>query len=106
MLQRAIIILCSSQIKVVCIRLKAYEIPEAGRTARGTAIINLLQLMPDEKITATIPIKEYEDGKYLFMATKKGLVEKTSDPRLYEREKDRTCGNLIKGRRSFNRSEK
>ena len=57
--------------------LKAYEIPEAGRTARGTAVINLLQLMPDEKITATIPIKEYEDGKYLFMATKKGLVKKT-----------------------------
>ena len=58
-------------------RLKAYEIPEAGRTARGTAVINLLQLMPDEKITATIPIKEYEDGKYMFMATKKGLVKKT-----------------------------
>ena len=58
-------------------RLKAYEIPEAGRTARGKAVINLLQLMPDEKITATIPIKEYEDGKYLFMATKKGLVKKT-----------------------------
>ena len=58
-------------------RLKAYEIPEAGRTARGTAVINLLQLLPDEKITATIPIKEYEDGKYLFMATKKGLVKKT-----------------------------
>ena len=58
-------------------RLKAYEIPEAGRTARGTAIINLLQLMPDEKITAVIPIYEYEDGKYLFMATEKGLVKKT-----------------------------
>ena len=58
-------------------RMKGYEIPEAGRTARGTAIINLLQLMPDEKITAMIPIREYEDGKYLFMATKKGLVKKT-----------------------------
>ena len=58
-------------------RMKGYEIPEAGRTARGTAIINLLQLMPDEKITAMIPICEYEDGKYLFMATKKGLVKKT-----------------------------
>ena len=58
-------------------RLKAYEIPEAGRTARGTAVINLLQLMPEEKITATIPIYEYEDGKYLFMATQKGLVKKT-----------------------------
>lgn len=54
-------------------RMKGYEIPEAGRTARGTAIINLLQLMPDEKITAMIPIREYEDGKYLFMATKKVL---------------------------------
>ena len=58
-------------------RLKAYEIPEAGRTARGTAIINLLQLQPEEKITAVIPIREYEDGKYLFMATEKGLVKKT-----------------------------
>lgn len=58
-------------------RLKGYEIPEAGRTARGTAIINLLQLQPEEKITAVIPIAEYEDGKYLFMATKKGLVKKT-----------------------------
>ena len=58
-------------------RLKAYEIPEAGRTARGTAIINLLQLMPEEKITAIIPLREYEEGKYLFMATEKGLVKKT-----------------------------
>ena len=59
-------------------RLKAYEIPEASRTARGTAIINLLQLLPDEKITAVIPIREYQDQKYLFMATKKGIVKKTS----------------------------
>ncbi len=59
-------------------RLKAYEIPEASRTSRGVAIVNLLQLMPDEKITAMIPIKEYEEGKYLFMATKKGLVKKTT----------------------------
>ena len=58
-------------------RLKAYEIPEAGRNARGTAIINLLQLMPDEKITAIIPIREYKEGRYLFMATKKGIVKKT-----------------------------
>ncbi|WP_122644853.1 DNA gyrase subunit A [Luxibacter massiliensis] len=58
-------------------RLKGYEIPEASRTARGTAIINLLQLMPDEKITAIIPIQEYSDGEYLFMATEKGLVKKT-----------------------------
>lgn len=58
-------------------RLKAYEIPEAGRTARGTAIINLLQLQPEEKISAVIPINEYRDNQYLFMATKKGLVKKT-----------------------------
>ena len=58
-------------------RMKAYEIPEAGRTARGTAIINLLQLQPGEKITAVIPIREYTEGHYLFMATKKGIVKKT-----------------------------
>ena len=58
-------------------RLKAYEIPEAGRTARGTAIINLLQLVPGEKITAVIPLRKYEEGHYLMMATKKGLVKKT-----------------------------
>ena len=58
-------------------RMKAYEIPEAGRTARGTAIINLLQLQPGEKITAVIPIKEYTEGHYLFMATKNGIVKKT-----------------------------
>lgn len=58
-------------------RLKAYEIPEAGRTARGTAIINLLQLMPGEFITAVIPIRQFEEGRYLMMATKKGLVKKT-----------------------------
>ena len=58
-------------------RLKGYEIPEASRTSRGTAIVNLLQLMPEEKITAMIPIKEYEEGQYLFMATQKGLVKKT-----------------------------
>ena len=59
-------------------RIKAYEIPEAGRTARGTALVNLLQLQPDEKITAVIPIKEYPENKYLFMATKNGLVKKTA----------------------------
>ena len=58
-------------------RMKAYEIPEAGRTARGTAIINLLQLQPGEKITAVIPIKEYTEGHFLFMATKNGIVKKT-----------------------------
>ncbi len=59
-------------------RLKAYEIPEAGRTARGTAIINLLQLSPGEKISAMIPIKEYVENKNLFMVTKTGIVKKTS----------------------------
>ena len=59
-------------------RLKAYEIPESGRTARGTAIINLLQLTPGEKINAVIPIRTYDENRYLFMATKKGIVKKTS----------------------------
>ena len=58
-------------------RIKAYEIPEAGRTARGTAIVNLLPLQPDERITAMIPIKDYNEDEYLFMATKKGVVKKT-----------------------------
>ena len=58
-------------------RIKAYEIPEASRTSRGTAIINLIPLQPGEKITAMIPIKEYEDNKYLFMATKRGIAKKT-----------------------------
>ncbi len=59
-------------------RLKAYEIPEAGRTARGTAIVNLLQLAAGEKITAMIPIEDYAGGKNLFMVTKTGIVKKTS----------------------------
>ncbi|MFG6330752.1 MAG: DNA gyrase subunit A [Lachnospiraceae bacterium] len=58
-------------------RLKGYEIPEAGRTARGTAIINLLQLQPEEKITAVITMKEFDSESYLTMATKKGIVKKT-----------------------------
>ena len=58
-------------------RLKAYQIPEAGRTARGTAIINLMQLQPGEKISAVIPVKEFSDSKYLFMTTKNGIVKKT-----------------------------
>ena len=58
-------------------RLKAYEIPEAGRTARGTAIVNLLQLQPGEKITAIIPMREFNEDQYLFMATKEGMVKKT-----------------------------
>lgn len=58
-------------------RLKTYEIPEAGRTARGTAIVNLLQLNPGEKISAMIPIREFAEGKHLFMITKKGITKKT-----------------------------
>ena len=58
-------------------RLKAYEIPESGRTSRGTAIVNLLQLLPEEKITSVIPIKEYDNHRYLFMATRNGMVKKT-----------------------------
>jgi DNA gyrase subunit A len=58
-------------------RLKAYEIPESGRTARGTAIINLLQLLPEERITAIIPIKEFKDDRFLIMATRNGIVKKT-----------------------------
>ena len=58
-------------------RMKAYTIPEGSRTARGTAIINLLQLLPEEKITAIIPVKEYNDTDYLFMATRNGMVKKT-----------------------------
>ena len=58
-------------------RLKTYAIPEGSRTARGTAIINLLQLLPGESITAIIPMKEYDDDKFLFMATKNGMVKKT-----------------------------
>ena len=60
-------------------RMKAYEIPEASRTARGTAIINLLQLQPGEKITAVIPIREYTEGHFLFMATKKGYREENAN---------------------------
>ncbi len=58
-------------------RLKGYEIPESGRTARGVAIVNLLQLQADEYVTAIIPLKNYEDKKFLFMATKNGMVKKT-----------------------------
>ncbi len=59
-------------------RMKAYEIPESSRTSRGTGIVNLLQLNPGERITAAIALKEYEDDKYLFMATKNGIVKKTA----------------------------
>ena len=59
-------------------RLKAYEIPEASRTSRGTAIVNILQMNPGEKITAIIPIKDFEENKNLFMITKNGIAKKTS----------------------------
>ena len=70
-------------------RLKAYEIPEASRNARGVAIVNLLQLMPGEKVSATIPINEYEEDKFLFMVTKKGIIKKT---RITEYENIRKTG--------------
>lgn len=63
-----------------CYRLKVYEIPEAGRQAKGTAIINLLNVTGDEKITAVIPLKEYSDDQYLMAATKYGVVKKTALP--------------------------
>ena len=59
-------------------RLRGYELPEAGRTAKGTAIVNLLSLDPGEKISAIIPIQNFAEGKYLLFATKKGLIKKTS----------------------------
>ena len=59
-------------------RLKTYEIPEGSRNSRGVAIVNLLQLNPGEKISAIIPIKDYEENKNLFMVTRKGIVKKTS----------------------------
>ena len=59
-------------------RLRGYEIPEAGRTAKGTAIVNLLSLDPGEKITAVIPISNFAEGKYLLMATQKGFIKKTA----------------------------
>ncbi len=58
-------------------RIKAYEIPEAGRTAKGTAVVNLLALEPGETISAVIPIREYEEGKYLLMCTRAGIIKKT-----------------------------
>lgn len=69
--------------------LKAYEIPESSRNARGIAIVNLLQLLPEEKITATIPINEIDDNKYLFMVTKTGIIKKT---KLYEYRNIRKSG--------------
>ena len=72
-------------------RLRGYEIPEAGRTARGTAIVNLLRLDNGEKISAVIPITTFDDGKYLLMATKQGLIKKTA---LKEYDSTRKTGLL------------
>ena len=72
-------------------RLRGYEIPEAGRTAKGTAIVNLLSLDAGEKISAIIPIQSFEDGKYLLMATKSGLIKKTP---LKEYDSSRKTGLL------------
>ena len=72
-------------------RLRGYEIPEAGRTAKGTAIVNLLSLDAEEKISAIIPIQSFEDGKYLLMATKNGLIKKTP---LKEYDSSRKTGLL------------
>ena len=70
-------------------RLKGYQVPEAGRTAKGTAIVNLLRLDPGEKISAVIPIQNFAEGKYLLMATKKGLIKKSP---LNEYDSARTTG--------------
>ena len=70
-------------------RLKGYQVPEAGRTAKGTAIVNLLRLDPGEKISAVIPIQNFADGKYLLMGTKSGLIKKTP---LNEYDSARTTG--------------
>ena len=86
-------------------RLKGYEIPESSRTSRGTAIINLLQLMPGEKISAVIPIEKYDDDSYLVMATKKGLVKENASAGLRKCAQNRTCGHHIKRRRRADRGE-
>ena len=70
-------------------RLKGYQVPEAGRTAKGTAIVNLLRLDPGEKISAVIPIQNFAEGKYLLMGTKSGLIKKTP---LNEYDSARTTG--------------
>ena len=72
-------------------RLRGYEVPEAGRTAKGTAIVNLLNLESDEKITAMIPIQNFADGKYILMATKEGIIKKTP---LKEYDSNRKTGLL------------
>lgn len=72
-------------------RLKAYEIPDASRTARGTAIVNILQLEPDEKVTTVIPIREFSEDRFLVMATRKGIIKKTE---LKEYDSSRKSGLL------------
>ena len=86
-------------------RLKAYEIPEASRTSRGTAIINLLSLQAGEKITAIIPIRDYSEGKYLFMATRNGLVKKTSIQEYANVKKTGLLAINLRGKRRADRGQ-
>ena len=72
----------SLPIKENLYRLRGYEIPEAGRTAKGTAIVNLLSLDAGEKVSAVIPIQNFAEGKYLLMATKNGLIKENSISRI------------------------
>ena len=72
-------------------RSRGYEVPEAGRTAKGTAIVNLLNLESDEKISAMIPIQNFAEGKYILMATKNGIIKKTA---LKEYDTNRKSGLL------------
>ena len=80
-------------------RLKGYEIPEASRTARGTAIINLLQLMPDEKITAMIPIREYEDGRVSVDGNRKRSCEEDSDVKIMQNVRKTGLAAIVLRRR-------
>ena len=79
-------------------KLRGYEVPEAGRTAKGTAIVNLLSLDPGEKISAVIPIQNFAEGKYLLMATKNGLIKKTALKEYDSCKNNRTSSNNIKRR--------
>ncbi len=78
-------------------RLKAYEIPEAGRQAKGTAIVNLLHLSGGETITAVIPIRDFEEEKYMLFATKKGLVKGTHGKAAFRRKNRLQAIGLMEG---------
>ena len=86
-------------------RLKGYEIPEAGRTARGTAIINLLQLMPEEKITAMIPIQRIRRRQVSLHGDRERSCEEDPDQGVCECKEDRPCSDRIKGRRPADRGK-